>query len=240
MPSGGYFPFPERYGGPGDRRLQRILEALNAARGSGYDTSSESNVWVENFAFARAISAAWGTNRRLAHQWDPQRMTSLLSRWETILGLSPLSTDTEGDRRARIERHMLRFGEAGDQQYISDNLRRILGDVFVAVEYVAASSASITVPNGTYSFGTANTDYPWTSTVCRILIRTQKPSSYTEREFYDAVDGVHPFLDSVLPAWCTWQWYRPGSTSATAGGGSISAAGFYLDDEHNLDNEVFD
>lgn len=239
MPYGGLNPSPEQSGGPGDRRLERILESLNAARGDGYDVSSSSNVYVENMALARAISAAWGTNRRIAHEWDPNKTVAFIPRWEAIMGLRPNPSDTAVERRARIAAQWARFGQRVDRQYISDGLTRLLGSVFVSVEYISFANAVIHTPDGTYPWGTASTDTPWYSTVAHVLIRVSKPTNYTEGDFQKVVSTIHPFMDAVCPAWMTWDWYRPGAVSYEVSGGP-SAGGFFLDEDHNLNNQVFD
>ncbi len=77
-------------------------------------------------------------------------------------------------------------------------------------------------------------------TVAHILVRIQKPAGATEAMFYEAAGKVAPALDPLVPAWVTFDWYRaPLSTPINVVGGP-SAGGFYLDDEHNLDNNVFD
>ena len=73
------------------------------------------------------------------------------------------------------------------------------------------------------------------------LVRLQKPDGFSEGEFYEQAGKVTSLLDDVLPAWCTFDWYRAptGGPAVTVAGGP-SAGGFYLDQDHNLDNHVFD
>ena len=131
MPNfGGFAPGAERYGGA-TPTLQRVLESLNANRGSAYNTTNTSTVWVENMAIARAITDFWDQNQRLSYQNDPFRMTVTLARWETILGLSPLPTDTPIERRARVQSRFKRTGQRVFTQYVSDQLKAVLGPVFV-------------------------------------------------------------------------------------------------------------
>lgn len=131
MPNfGGYSPGAERYGGAVPT-LQRVLESLNQNRGSAYDTSNTSNVWVENMAIARGVAALWEQNERLSYQNDPYRMGPTLARWEAILGLSPLPTDTPIDRRIRVQARFQRQGQRVFQQYVDDRLLAALGAVYV-------------------------------------------------------------------------------------------------------------
>lgn len=226
MPTyGGMSPSPERYGG-GVPRLQRIYEALNAARGTALDTSSSSSVVaVENMAMARVLDAAWEANERLGNQWDPFRMTDTLPRWERIMGLVRYPTDTEVVRRARVAAVFARVGLIPTHQTIIDALTAALGSVFVALHTTALADAVIWWPGGS-----TNPDAPWYSTVAHLYIETQKTAGMTEADFYAAVGLIAPILDPFVPAWVTWDWYRNGP----------SGLGFYLDDDHNLSNEAFD
>lgn len=230
---------PERYGGPGDKRLERILQSLNRARGDSFDTSTSSNVYYENLALARAICMIWELNRQMASQWDPRRMTHMLPRWEKILGIVPNAEHTEVERRAVVLDKFQRWGESSDRQRIYDGLREILGATFYDVEYISYAAAVIHTPDGTYSFGTANTAYPWYSTVAHILIRLQVPSGYSNGDLQEKVAGIHPFMDSVCPAWVTWDWYVPPASPVAVSGGP-SAGGFFLDEDFNLNRQVFD
>ena len=236
---GSLTPFPKRFGG-GTPRAKVILESLNKARGTAYDTSWSSTVYLENLVAARAIAAAWSTNQRLAHVWDPSRMTgTTIRRWEKILALSAAPSDTEHQRRARIASVFLLAGIIGNHTKLTQLLSDALGSVFVAVEYVPLGSAVITVPDGSYPFGTPNPSNQWSSTVAHVLVRTQRPATYTENEYRDAVGLIPLVLDPVISAWATFDYYRAGPVSVPIVGGP-SAAGFYLDDDHNLDFEIFD
>ncbi len=121
---------------------------------------------------------------------------------------------------------------------MSSRLTDILGDVFVSIDFIDASVAVVHVPDGSYPWGTASVTNPWYSTVMHMLVRTQVPAGYSEQDYLRIVGQVFPLLDGILPAWMTWDVYRPGPTSYPVTGGP-TAAGFYLDDPHNLDWEVF-
>lgn len=240
MPTyGGMNPFPRRFGG-GPARVKIILDSLNADRGTSFDASNRlTTVYITNMAIARAISAAWGTNRRLGNLWVADRMPlDIIERWERIMALYPLPTDTEDDRRTRIEEHFARFGQATLSDRVEALLTEKLGDVFVAVEYISIANANILVPDATYPWGAVGGS-PWSSTVAHILVKLQKPTGMSEGAFYEEAGKVIQLLDPILPVWTTVDWYRAGPVSVSVSGGP-SAGGFYLDDDHNLDNEVFD
>jgi hypothetical protein len=232
---------PMRMGG-GKRRSTTILESLNRARGTAYDTSEESEIYAEHLAYARAIANAWAQNQRLANHWQWSRLTkSGIERWERIMQLSPAPTDSDATRRRRIGRIFERIGQLINRAKLEDILREELGEVFVAIEYIDVSLANIHVPDGTYPFGTVAEGFPWYSTALHVLIRTQRPSGYSYGDFWAAVQRIMPLLDDMLPAWCTFDWYLPPVNYAPINVvGGPSAGGFYLDDEKNLDFAVFD
>jgi uncharacterized protein YmfQ (DUF2313 family) len=235
---GGYSPYPRRFGG-GKPRLQIIHESLNAQRGTTFNPQPDTVVWMENMAFARALCFdGWGTNERLGNQWDPDRMTDMLPRWEKILKIPLYPSFTKAERRAAVKDRFARFGAVPYHSWLTTRLSDALGDYFVAVEYIDLANAVVHSPDGSYPWGTVAAGAPWSSTVAHVLVRTDKPAGASETLFYEAVGKVAPLLDSVLPSWNTFDWYRGGPTGAPVSGGP-SLAGFFLD-ETNLDNEVFD
>lgn len=239
MSFGGYHPFPMRFGRARASRLEVIHTSLNAQRGTALDTSDSAKiVWIENLAFARAIDAAWSTNARLSHQWDPERVTDMLSRWEKIMGLAPSPTDSLVTRRAALTKQWERFGGLVNIGRMSSRLTDILGDIFVSIDFIGSSVANIHVPDNTYPWGTPSVENPWYSTVMHMLVRTTVPTGYSEQDYLDIVSKVNPLLDGILPAWMTWNVYRPGPISVNVPDGP-TAGGFYLDDPHNLNWEVF-
>lgn len=226
MPAYGGLSYQRRYGGHAPR-VQRALESMNRARGTAYDVTSTSTVYADNLAFARCIDGAWSTNQRLSNQFIPSKMTSFVPRWEKILGLFPLPTDTDNDRRNRIAAKMSRIGLQPNLSRLQTILSAGLGPVFDAVEFNTVAGAVTWWPGGT-----PNTAAPWYSTVAHILIRTHVPTGYSEGDYYASVASVNAFMDSEVPAWVTWDWYRYDAVN--------NVKGFYLDSPHNLDNSVFD
>ena len=241
MGFGGYHPYPRRFGG-GKPTLQTFHESLNSQRGSALDANNSSTIaWLEDLAISRAIVYdGWHTNQRLAHQWDPRRMTDMLERWEKILKLRPLYNATEKERRDAVLERFERFVGVANHAKLIGKLQDALPDSFQGVEYISVANAVVTVPDGTYPWGTANADFPWSSTVAHILVHISKPTGWSESQFYEAASKVGPIVDAIMPAWITYDWYRaPLSTPISVTGGP-SEGGFYLDDDHNLDNCVFD
>ena len=224
--------------GGGTPRTKRILESLIAARGTAIAVGDRTSVaYVETLAVARALAAAWSTNQRLANQWDARRMTSLLERWESIFAIRSHPDASDASRRHLIELAQARVGRAALLTTISAELTDALGAKFVAVEFISVANAIITAPDGTYPYGIVVADMPWSSTVSQILIRVQATAD--ETDFYDSVGLIADRLDSLIPAWANWTWYRApefGAPSDVVGG--PGAGGFYLD-ERNLNESVF-
>lgn len=241
MPAcGGKAPFPMRMGG-GKPRLAHVLDALNMGRGPAIDTSESSYAYAENMAHARAIAAVWNESERLANQWIPARMTSCLPRWESVLAIVPSPTDSLQTRRTRVEKIFARIGLLLNRAALDTILTVELGDVFVAVENIDITNALVYSPDASYPFGDQHADIPWMSTVLHVLVRIEKPTNYTEGDFYEAAGKANPLMDDLLPAWCTYDWYRAPTGGAPENvTGGPSAGGFYLDQEANLDNHVLD
>ena len=242
MGYGGYHPYPRRFGG-GKPSLQVIHDGLNAQRGDAFNPVDGSVVSIENMAFARAICFdGWGTNARLANQWDPRTTTDMLRRWERIFGIRPDSAASESERRTELTRRWRRFGRVSNHAAMETELGSRLGSFFVAIEYISLANAFVASPDNSYPWGVVLTrGGTWSSTVAHILVLLQKPPGSSEGEFYDAAAKVYPVLDALAPAWATFDWYRapdPSLPISVLGGPSMG--GFYLDQEHNLDNHVLD
>ncbi len=168
---------------------------------------------------------AWEQNARFANQFDPRRVTDMLARWERIFGLTPLDTDSAPARRAAVAAKWDRIGVVPTRQELIDRLRAALGDVFVGYETIDFEDALQWWPGGTPSTGA-----PWYSTTAHLLVRVQRPAGMALGAFWELLGRMNPILDDLAPAWVTWDWYLDPSTGV----------GFLLDDEHNLDHEIFD
>jgi hypothetical protein len=151
--SGGYSPSPERTGG-GDAgnaapRVQRIFESLAARRGSGFDQTLGSVVGAENLALARALDAdLYGTNERQVNELNPATATvqGLLPRWEKIFGVSPLPSDPQSVRQARVVAAAQRTGQRNNSQGVIDALQLVLGDLFVQLVSITPADCSAFYP----------------------------------------------------------------------------------------------
>lgn len=235
----GFSPFPKRFGG-NTSPIKAILDSLNLQMGTGYDTSINTIVYVQNYAIARAIWSAWALNNMLSLQGQPMKMTAFLNRVENYLNLPVDMSLTDLQRRQRIQDIYSRRGQDVDIQFITDGLTNYLGPVFVQLEFISFANANIHVPDGTYPWGTVADGYPWYSTVQHILILTTKPTNWTEGQYREAIGRGAKFLDPVLPSDCTFTFYHaPEGRTATNTSGGPSMGGIFLDTPNTLDYNVF-
>lgn len=234
---GHYCGAPRRCGG-GKPRANSIQESISNSLGTAYTKAVDSVVYARNMAVADAISAAWSTAKRCALHADPLR-TELLGRWESILGTVSMPGNSSVSRRNTIAEKWYRLGSALTYQAVSDAAQRALGPFFFAVEHIPSFFAYVTGPVG--SGFAIDPQQPWSSTVAKVLIRVQLPLGADESDFRSAIArlGVALDVDGALPAWATYDWYRPGPLGTLIPGGP-SLAGFYLDDPHNVDYQIFD
>lgn len=211
MPTnGGLSPGFERYGG-GTPALKKIVDGIGAQRGTAYDTTQPSNVYIENLAIARVIAECWSNNQRMANQWDSARMTEFIPRWERILALSPRDSDSDIDRRARIGRSIVRIAQSGIYQTVYDQLLSLLGSsAFNGIVHTASGAAVVYTPNSGWDVGSQDPSgvLSFYSNVAHILIRVTQPAGMADGVFYETVAQMNPVLDNLLPAWVTWDWAR--------------------------------
>lgn len=172
MGYGGFSPQPERYGGARPT-VEFILRSLNAQMGTAYDVTAGSPVFMRNLALARCLADVWDTSERMANQFDPYRMSEFLPRWEKILGIIPLPTDTDVARRQRVQAKFARMGRMPTAQAISDQLTRVLAPITFVIVTDTAATAEIAWPYAMgriYSLGTS----PPTVTVSGVPTGTER------------------------------------------------------------------
>lgn len=234
-------PYPRRLGG-GKPRYITILEGLVASyEAKGYTVDPDSILFARCVAAAREIEASWSTSARLGHSRDPWRMSlETLERWERMLKLPRRRTDTEAVRRARLANNFSLVGLPAITSLLQAQAALTVGTRLVALEYIPIALARVTVPSASYPIGIVVPRAPWSSTVCHVLFLCQKLAGDSESSFYEAMGQLTAAVDAILPAWMGFAWYREPVSTPIAVAGGPTKAGFYLDDEHNLDNNIFD
>jgi hypothetical protein len=212
---GGFAPRPKQYGG-GSHRLPLIVDAIGAARGPAYDSSTwSSTVSIENRAFARAIETMWSANQRAANQFDPTRCTDMLPRWERIYGIFPLSNDTPVERRIRLTFKWAADTKSPNYQQIFDDLKTKMGPVFVQLIHTASLYGEAIYPGSITSnpydienttvLGVSSVD--WASAVMHLAVQVVQPTGYPVVPFNEAIAEMQLYLDGALPSWCTFSWF---------------------------------
>lgn len=237
--SGGFNPSPNVLGGSAALDLEAIQEGFADSQGSALARERGTVAWVENHAQARVLWDLYRLPQRLANQWDPLRMTDFLPRWEKILGIKPLKNETLLERREHVGSKMSLVSAGTIQQVLTDYLEETIGDIFVGVEYGDPVTAVTYVPGGASIPGgptlldgdlLPNTLSPWSSSLAYISILINKPASMTNDEFYERAARIYDDVDNLIGAWMRFDWVNDGP----------NGAGFYLDEDANLDNQRFD
>lgn len=144
--SGGFTSFPVSFGASVNTIHETMLDALLQAQGSAIATDIDSAAYVECYAKARLLADMWSTVIRLGNQFDPNKMTDFLPRWEAIYGIVPSPTATLAQRRALIASKIANYGNSPTIQVVTDLLALVLGDVFVTILY-----GSDTIQDGYYA-----------------------------------------------------------------------------------------
>lgn len=232
MTTGAFNPSPLRTGASSGTLIEYFLATLNEGLGTAYNPVLGTAIYKENLAIARALGALVAFGERIGNQADPFKLTDFLETWEEIFRIKPGFNDSLESRRATVAFRMSLIGMSPDLGTFTSVVRQILPNTFVRVELIPSTKANTHVPLGANVPGGINVppDGFWSSSISHILIVTQKPATMTENEFYAEVGRLYAYAHLILPGWATFDWVRDGA----------SGAGFYLDEEHNLDNQRFD
>lgn len=200
---------PLRCGNGNRADVQQIASSLLAQRGDAITTEVGSVMWVETQAWARAIYSIWAVNQKMAFQFDPHKMTDFLPRWESILGIAALPTDTIQQRQARITARFLLVNKMPDTQAVTDLLKANLGTTFLEIINTPASTAFTQFPGGVDIIGGAQNvgNGPWYSEVQNIFVETFRPPVMTDNQFYATINQIFPLLNGYLPAYDTFDWF---------------------------------
>lgn len=233
--------FPLYFGGH-DELLPALVTSISEGRGTGLTKERGTNVFVENVAVAAELYCCWETNKRLGNISNPLTCPEeFVPRWETICAIPRNPDLSMPARRLALSYKRLRHGRDPDIGYLTEVAQRTVGDAFVQFETIDQDIALIHVPDVSYPWGTVVPSMPWSSTSKHLLALVVKPANYTEAQFYDLMGALVAAIDPLLDSWSTFDWYRAPDTGVAVNvSGGPSQAGFYLDDEHNLNNNVFD
>lgn len=236
---GAFNPAPHQLGGAAQTDLEAIQSSLEDALGTALRGERGTVQWVENHATARVLWDLYRATQRLANQWDPARMTDFLARWEGILGLRPMPYATLASRREAVGAKLSLIGAGTSLRALRDYLAVRLDGMFVDLAFMSPSQAVSYVPGGgsipggpTLLDGAVLGDQmsPFTSTLGYLTILLHKPASMSDVEFYDRAGSIYDEIDGLVGAWMDFAWVRDG----------VNGAGFYLDEDFNLDNQRFD
>ncbi len=200
---------PLRCGNSNRADLQQIADSLLAQRGDAITTQVGSIIWVETQAWSRAIYSIWANNQKLAYQFDPNKMTDFLPRWESIMGLAALPSDTIQRRQERIAARFRIINKMPDDQNVTDLLVASLGITFLDLINIPAVDAYGQFPGGSAITGgiTNIVDGTWYSTCQEIFVETIHPPSLTDNEFYATVNQIFPLLNTYLPVYDQFDWF---------------------------------
>lgn len=237
---GGFNPAPLTFGEAATTDLETLQNDIAEAQGSAIAKDRGTVAWVQNHAKARVLLALYLLARKLGYVNDPKRMTVTLERWESILGIDPLKTDTRIERRLRVEAKLSLLAAGTNFTTINDYLTRILGDMYVGLEFPDPLTATTYVPGGgsvpgggpTFLDGNlaGPTVSPYASSLAHVVVLLEKPAEMSEDTFYGKAAQIYEDMDNLIGAWMGFEWVRDG----------VNGAGFYLDEEANLDNQRFD
>lgn len=208
-----------RTGGSADSAFEKILESLNLARGTAYAaydlTRTDTAVYVENYAIAKAINDLWESNQRLANQFDPTRMGPYIERWESILGILRVLPDTLEQRKAVIGARIALLANTPIHQAVADLARAYLGDMFVEIVNHTVADNLGGVPGGaTVPGGVTLPDDLWFSPIAICAVRSWQVRDknnnyiYDEKEYIKRITQLSYVLDGFLPAYMLATTFR--------------------------------
>jgi len=193
---GGYSPFGLHLGGGGHESVEGIYQTIRANTGDSFDgTTGAVNVY-DDIAAARLLSYADACVDRYLAEADPRNLTSMLSRWETILGIDPPESDTEQKRRTRVASRLLTH-QSGDSVGLGYLVETVFAPWPTNIKYTQFSAATFLWP------GTANPTW-WYSTLMQVTVEYQAPDYATATAATEKVDKAYAALDDHLPAYCTF------------------------------------
>jgi len=135
-----------------------ILESLNSQMGTSYDADSQtSTVFIRNMALAKCINEIYNLAEKMKNQFDPDRMSEFIPRWEKIMGIVPAPSDTQPVRKRRIKARWNRIGRQPTRQAILDLLQDEMYPITVTLTNDTPATANFGWPytmGKVYALGT--------------------------------------------------------------------------------------
>lgn len=192
---------------------QAILNSLLSAQGSALSTSPNSYMYAECYAIATALASIYALNITMQNEVSGINSIQFLSRWETILNINALSSDTISIRQGRIASKLFSFGTNPTLNVIQNVISLALGIYGVADGYFITilgrtpNQASQSLPNQELINGFPDGYYipegiPYSS-LANIIIILGIPASVSIQSFLAVKSTVSSIIAPILPAWQT-------------------------------------
>lgn len=189
--------YPRRYGGglrPHSVEHAALLDALTDA----FDVSTDSDIYIETYAYAVAIAIIWSGNGRTGNQGIPARMFEALSTWEEACRLRPAPSDSIIQRRKRVAAK-LRGLAGNDLTSLNDTCEAIAGQNFSRILSVPTAS-QINYWPGVYP-GPPGFEFSSNRLViCVELVRL----GLSDSEYTSVQSRVEQTLNGMVPAYMTY------------------------------------
>lgn len=210
--TGGLQPFPRRTGG-GNSIHSAYLDILKQEMGSAYTKEDRSLVGARNIALARALGQMWMLAQKIPNNAVPKTATDNLLEWAERLGVPVRPTDTEAMiRQACVAKYKLPAGAT--RENIQSSLSELLRTALLSItEFKSNTLASTTTETFWNAFNPGppglalDSEGAWISNRCHIVVSVQQPNNITFDQLLYLVNvQMAGLLDTLLPAYCTWEW----------------------------------
>lgn len=194
---GGYSPFGMQLGGGGHESVENSYASIRANLGDAFDTTTGAVNVYDDIAAARLMAYADACVDRYLAEQDPRNLTSMLPRWEQILGIVAPESNSEGERRQRVSSRMLSY-QSGDQSGIGYLVETVFAPWKTNVTFTELSGVTQLWP------GDGINPTEWYSDMMQVTISYTKPDFAPDSAATKKVDMAYATLDDHLPAYCTF------------------------------------
>ena len=199
--------FPIQFGNSNRPDLNQITNSLLNQMGDAFTNEVGSLVWIQCRAMAELVNTIWITNQKMTNQFNPNKMSDMLARWEAIFQIIPQPTDTLVTRRNRVAEYFFRINQSPDLSNIEAILSFLLPQTFVdLVINPVEDSQSGFIGGGPIVGGQFCSFTPWHSTLSEITVEVQKPATMSLNAFDGNVDQIYSILKQSLPAYTDFDW----------------------------------